>query len=98
MNKCKILGHDVPSEIETCFTGFQVVCKRCGQDKETIEYDADMVEWHGFGIFTLPAKWLWQLNWLPSSIKYRISVWWNPCPNCGLRFGQHDSNVQHIPF
>jgi len=98
MNKCRIVGHKNPSELETLCTGERVLCKRCGMDKETLEWDVDCIDWHAFGIFTLPARALWKLNALPSRIKFRLLDWWNPCCCCGLRFGRHDHNIQHIPF
>lgn len=41
---------------------------------------------------------------IKDSVKYKLSQWWArkknwiKCPDCGLKFGRHDNNYDHLPF
>ena len=58
-------------------------CLRCGHN----DYEAGWLE---------TLRWKFKI-WRNDRIDY-LRKRWNPCPDCGGRFGRHDDNVPHIPF
>lgn len=44
---------------------------------------------------SLPARMLYRLRF---KWHWRVGVWLDRCPDCGLRFKRHDEAVEHLPF